>query len=147
MGLNMQGHKLLLLLFSLEKPFFYNQGLTWHLAHANPAGTVCRDCQWKWALASAPKVLTMSFFFLTLCWKSYKEGVLIDRNRSIYYLRLLLNRSKSDKNKSLLAAVGDVMRDAVVKYQRREFTWLVNSTMMNLHLRRTWSLALRNKLT
>lgn len=62
---------------------------------------------------------------------------MIDRNRSIYYLRLLLNRSKSDKNKSLLAAVGDVMRDAVVKYQRREFTWLVNSTMMNLHLRRT----------
>lgn len=62
---------------------------------------------------------------------------MIDRNRSIYYLRLLLNRSKSDKNKLLLAAVGDVMKDAVVKYQRREFTWLVNSTMMNLYLRRT----------
>lgn len=62
---------------------------------------------------------------------------MIDRNRSIYYLRLLLNRSKSDKNKLLLEAVGDVMKDAVVKYQRREFTWLVNSTMMNLYLRRT----------
>lgn len=33
---NMEGHNLLS--FSLEKPSLCNQGLTWHLDHAKPAG-------------------------------------------------------------------------------------------------------------